>query len=216
MAGIFVFIIFYVSALFCILWYFDEPGAFFEIGVTGVLKYGGDATIKWEEAGKTLISCFTRGSSGITALSILASIACGLYANWGFGTPTPNPPNALVQVNIPFNTLHLAIALGILVKVVINPRGAGGLILSTVLSGFLLCDKKARKHVKLRLRQLIDRNTVGGNNSVTPIVSIALTVRAQVDDSPQISRRRWAEPSERYAVTLPQFLEVMDVTETSL
>ena len=211
MAGIFVFIIFYVSALFCILWYFDEPGAFFEIGLTGVLKYGGDATKK-QEAGKTLISCFTRGSSGITALSILASIACGVYANWGVVTPTPNPPT----VNIPFNTLHLAIALGILVKVVINPRGAGGLILSTVLSGFLLCDKKARKHVKLRLRQLIDRITVGGNNSVTPIVSIALTVRAQVDDSPQISRRRWAEPSERYAVTLPQFLEVMDVTETSL
>ena len=210
MAGLFVFIILYVSAMFCILWHFGEPGALFEIGV---LKLRGDARIKQEEAGKTLISCFTRGSSGITALSILASIACGLYANWGFVTPTPNPPTPLILTNIPFNTLNLAIVIGIVVFLVLNVlfnfEGKGGLYLSAILLCVLLCNREARKHVRLRFRQLIDRFTIGGTNSVGPIATIALAVR------PQNSTERWAEPSVRYTVTLPAFLNDMDVTDVT-
>ena len=216
MAGLFAFTIFYVSARYCILWHFDEAGALLKIWPLS-LKAGTT----------TLASWFLRGSLGVTALSILTSIACGVYANWGFlTTPTPNPPNALVQVNIPYSTLHLTIAFGIVVHIVLNIffnfEGANGFFMSTVLLGFLLCNKKARKHVRLRFRQLIDRFTIGGNNSVGPIVSLALVGGdqvaqvAQVALPPQLFTRRWAVPSDRYAVTLPEFLNVMDVTETSM
>ena len=160
-------------------------------------------------------------SLGVTALIMLISIACGVYASWGVTKPpTPHPPTALIRNNIPFSILNLAIGLGIVVSIVLNVsisfQGVNGLPLSSVLMAILLQNKKARKHVALRLRQLIDRFTVGGNNSVSPIVSIALVVRAQVEDSPQLFTRRWAEPSARYAVALPEFLDIMDVTETSM
>ena len=86
--------------------------------------------------------------------------------------------------------------------------------MSAVLTSIFLSNKKAKIHVALRLRQLIDRFTVG--NSVGPIVSIALIARPQIADSPQHSTRRWAEPSVRYAVSLPEFVNIMDVTETSM
>ena len=201
------------------MWYFDEAGALFN-PTRGWLKLTDDAGMTQEAGSSTLPYWFPRLSMGVTALSMLTSIACGVYANGGFViTPTPEPPTALVQVNIPFNTLHLAIALGIVIAIVLNIlfnlEGVCGLFMSAVLLGFLLCNREARKHVRLRLRQLIDRFTVGGNNSVGPIATIALAVRAQVDETPQ-STRRWAEPSLRYAVTLPEFLDVIDVTETSM
>ena len=203
LAGLFVFISFYVGACFGTLYQFDEAGALFKIGW---LKLTG-----WEAGTNTIVSWFVRVSLGVTALSMLTSIACGVYANRGFLTPTPNPPNALVQVNIPFSTLHLAIALGIVIVIVLNVlfnlEGVGGLFMSAVLLGFLFCNREARKHVRLRLRQLIDRFTVGENNSVEPIATIALAVEAQH------STERWAEPSDRHAVTLPQFLDVTDVTD---
>ena len=200
MAGLFVFIILYVTAIFCILWQFDEAGVLFQTG--------------WlESRTNTIVSWFIRVSLGVTALSILASIACGVYANGGFVTPTPNPPTPLILTNIPFNTLNLAIVIGIVVflvlSVLFNRQGKGGLYLSAILLCVLLCNREARKHVRLRFRQLIDRFTIGGTNSVGPIATIALAVR------PQNSTERWAEPSVRYTVTLPQFLDDMDVTDVT-
>ena len=158
---------------------------------------------------------------GVTALSMLTSIACAVYVSWGVKKPpSPNPPTPIIKNNIPFSILNLAIGLGMVVSIVLNVLvsfwGVNGLQMSSVLLAMLLPNKKARKHVALRLRQLIDRFTVGGNNSVSPIVSIALVVRAQVEDSPQLFKRRWAVPSAQYAVALPEFLDIMDVTEISM
>ena len=169
----------------------------------------------------TLARGFFLTSMGITALSMLTSIACAVYVSWGVKKPpTPNPPTPIIKNNIPFSILNLAIGLGMVVSIVLNVLisfwGANGLQMSSVLMAMLLPNKKARKHVALRLRQLIDRFTVGGNNSVGPIVSIALVVRAQVEDSPQLFKRRWAVPSAQYAVALPEFLDIMDVTEISM
>ena len=231
--------------MFWFVWYFDETGTLFKIGW---LKLTDDVVTSKEAGMTTLLPWVVRGSMGVTALSILTSIACGVYANGGFARPTPNPPNALLQVNIPFSTLHLTIALGIVVFIVLNIffnfEGVGGLFASALLLGFLFCNREARKHIALRLRQLIDRFTIGGNNSFDPFVSLAVGVRAlmqrftfggnnsvgpivslahvggdqvaQVALPPQLSTRRWAVPSDRYAVTLPEFLNVMDVTETSM
>ena len=179
LAGIFVFIILNVSALFFCILYFGQPGALFEIDV---LHLTGDA----QEAGNrtTLVLWIFRGSVGVTLLSIVTSCAFGFYANWGFVTPTPNHKNALLQVNIPFNTLHQAITLGFVIAIVFNHRGAGGLFGTALLLCFFFCNREAKQHVALRLRQLIDRFTV------EPIATIALAVRAQVDT---VERR--AEPS---------------------
>ena len=250
LAGLFFFIIVYVCGLAWAIWQFDEAGGLFSVGP---LQLTGDLG-KTQEAGmSTLVSWVFRGNMGVTALSMLTSTACGVYANRGFVTPPPNPPSAPIRVNIPFSTLNFAIALGIVVAIVLNLvfnlEGIGGLFMSSVLLGFLLCNKKARKYVALCLRQLIDRFTVGGNDSFDPIVSLALVVRAlierftvgghnsvapivsiavvegdQVAPPRQLATRgwgpaqasRWAMPSERYAVTLPEFLNVMDVTETSM
>ena len=83
----------------------------------------------------------------------------------------------------------------IVLNVLISYWGLNGLDMSLILMAMLLPNQKARKHVKLRVRQLIDRLTVGGNNSVGPIAPIALVVRAQVEDSPQLFTRRWTVPT---------------------
>ena len=102
--------------------HFDEAGALFKIGTS---------TLKGDAGTTTFASWIFRGSVGVTALSILTSIACGVYANGGFvSNSTSNPPNALLQVNIPFTALHLAIAHGIVVSTVLNVlfnlHGVGG------------------------------------------------------------------------------------------
>ena len=224
------------------MWHFDEAGALFK---AGWLKLTGEAAIMQKGWMGVSASWIFRVSKGVTALSMLTSVACGIYANQGFARQTPNHPNAPLQINIPFSTLNLAIALGIVLSIVVNVffnlEGARGLIISAVLIGFLLCNREARKHIVLRLRQMIDRFTIGGNNSFDPFVSLALVVRAlmqrftvgahnsvapivsiavvggdQVAPPLQLFTSRWAAPSNRYAVTLPEFLEVMDVTETSM
>ena len=211
-----IFIVVYVSACFGLVAHFAEIGAVFK--VSG-LKLNGDAAISEEEAGMTNLALVPfRASMGVTALAMLISFLCAVYVRCGFVTPTHIHPSDLVQINIPFSTLNFAIALGIVVTIVLNALwvGVGGSFMTAVLTSIFLSNKKAKKHVALRLRQLIDRFTVGRNNSVGPLVSIALVARAQVADSPPLFTRRWAEPSVRYAVALPEFLDIMDVTETSM
>ena len=212
-----IFIIVYVSVCFGFVAYFGEKGALFNVGN---LKLSSDDAITQEAGTTNLAKLFIRVHMSVTALAMLISIACGVYVNFGFVAPTPNPPADLVQINIPFSTLNFAIALGIVLTIVLNVlfklEGVGGSFMSAVLASIFLANKKAKKHAALRLRQAIDRFTVGGNNSVGPFVSIALVARAQITDSPQLSTRRWAQPSVRYAVALPEFLDIMDVTETSM
>ena len=46
---------------------------------------------------------------GLSALTMLTSVACGVYVSGGFVAPA--------QTNIPFSTLNLAIVLGIVVTI---------------------------------------------------------------------------------------------------
>ena len=104
--------------------------------------------------------------------------------------PMPGPTDnfVVVQNNVPFSSLNLSIVLGVIViivrDVVFNAFGASGLPISAVLTTLLVSNKKARKHVLLRLRQKLDGIAIGGNNTVHPVVSISLAqVRNQMDDS---------------------------------
>ena len=104
--------------------------------------------------------------------------------------PIEGPTNHFVVVenNVPFSSLNLSIVLAVIViivrDVVFNAFGARGIPISVVLITLLVSNKKARKHVLLRLRQKLDAIAIGGNNTVHPVVEIALAeVRDQMDDS---------------------------------
>ena len=88
----------------------------------------------------------------------------------------PIPVNATTtNINtIPFSTLNISISLAIFVNVILNIFGlsvANGIQLSVVLAALLVTNKKARKHLRTRLRQNLDSLTVGRSSRV---VSIAL------------------------------------------
>ena len=99
------------------------------------------------------------------------------------------PNNDLViENNIPFSSLNLSVVLGVIVVIVrdlvFNSVGARGIPISAVLATLLFSNKKARKHIALQLRQKIDSITIGGNNTVHPVVEVALVeLRDQIEDS---------------------------------
>ena len=78
---------------------------------------------------------------------------------------------------IPFSTLNISIALTLLADLTMKIFAithASKLLVSLLLVGFILTNKKARKHLQHRLRQKIDTFTIGRGNSVQPVVSVAL------------------------------------------
>ena len=104
--------------------------------------------------------------------------------------PLPGPADHVVVIkeNIPFSSLNLSIVLVIIVIIVrdavFNAYGARGIPISAVLTTLLVSNKKAQKHVLLRLRQKLDVIAIGGNNTVHPVLTISLSqVRDQMDDS---------------------------------
>ena len=115
---------------------------------------------------------------GVTALSMLTSIACGVYANRSFATPTPNPPNALLQINIPFNTLHVAIALGIVVTIVLNVlfnlEGVGGIFWSAVLLGFFSATEKQGDMLLCACGNLLTGSLLVGTTHLIPSSQLLL------------------------------------------
>ena len=55
--------------------------------------------------------------------------------------------------------------------------------ISAVLTTILVTNKGARAHVATRLRQQIDSFTIGGNNTVHPVVEIALVPLRSLSES---------------------------------
>ena len=79
---------------------------------------------------------------------------------------------------IPFVSLHICIivgffrhmVLGFLFDIAVPPW----LVICSLLLAILATNRKAQKHVALRIRQKLSMMTVGGNNAVHPIISVAL------------------------------------------
>ena len=79
---------------------------------------------------------------------------------------------------IPFVSLHICIivgffrhmVLGYLFDIAVPPW----LVICSLLLAILATNRKAQKHVALRIRQKLSMMTVGGNNAVHPIISVAL------------------------------------------
>ena len=79
---------------------------------------------------------------------------------------------------IPFVSLHICIilgffrhmVLGFLFDIAVPPW----LVICSLLLAILATNRKAQKHVAFRIRQKMSMMTVGGNNAVHPIISVAL------------------------------------------
>ena len=134
---------------------------------------------------------FHRVTIGATLLIMAVSeVSARLMRPATTAVHLPGPEDDfVVENNIPFSSLNLSIMIGIIViivrDVVFNSYGARGIPISAVLATLLVSNKKARKHILLRLRQKIDSLAIGSNNSVHPAVSVALVeLRGQVQESP--------------------------------
>ena len=183
--------------LFFVLLHFLEPGSLSKWGAmqtSGVVAAGEDNGIKTMFP-LLIVDVFW----GLTALVMAIS---DVFARVMMPAPTViHPLDCSVGFftnNIPFLTLNFSIVIGIFVNMVMihlfNAFGAHGVQISAILTVFLVTNKKARNHVKLRLQQKFDSFTVGAgtnlvhpsgwtnsvppplgsNNPLHPVVSVAL------------------------------------------
>ena len=135
-----------------------------------------------KSAKSPVILFFHLTSSGVTVLFVIGSEIVARFSR----RSQPNPANtnttfnnnqALIINPLPFSTLNIAIALKIIVNIILNIfrlSVLNGSQLSLVLLALLVTNKKARKHLRIRLRQNMESFTVGRSSRVGPVVSIAL------------------------------------------
>ena len=159
-----------VAAFFAVL-NFLEPRS---LTNWGPMQTTGVVATKEEEV-ETMFPFLTLGVFwGLTALVMAIS---DVFARVIVPAPTVISPVTctvgFVTNNIPFLTLNFSIVIGIFVNMVMifffSAHGAHGVQTSAVLTVFLVTNKKARKHLKLRFQQQFDSFTVGGTNLVHPV-----------------------------------------------
>ena len=131
------------------------------------------------ESKSHVIPFFHIGLSGVTALLMIVSeIVARFYRSSQPIPASTNTTNQALIVNpLPFSTLNIAIALSIVFNIILYIFGlsiVNGSQLALVLLALLVTNKKARKHLRNRLRQNMDSFTVGRSSRVGPVVSIAL------------------------------------------
>ena len=159
-------------ALFFFALNFLDPGILSKWGpmqTSGVLAAGEDIGME------TIVPFLTLGI--FWALTALVMAVSDVVARVMVPAPSAIPPVTCTvgffTNNIPFLTLNFSIVIGIFVNMVMihlfNAFGAHGVQISAVLTVFLVTNKKARKHVKLRLQQKFDSFTVGWTHSVHPL-----------------------------------------------
>ena len=133
------------------------------------------------ESKSHVIPFFHIGLGGLTAfLMIVSEIVARFYRR---SQPIPASTNTTLQdqaliVNpLPFSTLNVSIALAIVLNIILYIFGlsiVNGSQLALVLLALFVTNKKARKHLRNRLRQNFASFTVGRSSRVGPVVSIAL------------------------------------------
>ena len=124
-----------------------------------------------------LILYFHLASRLLTVLFMICAEIIARFSRYS----QPIPANSTTTINnaIPFSTLNISMALTIGFNIILNMFGlsvVNGIQLSVVLAALLGTNAKARKHLRLRLRQNLDSLTVGRSSRVEPEVSIAFSV----------------------------------------
>ena len=175
--GISIFISFYTFLIF-VLAHMIKPGVGFnfnlneEFLVTKSL-FEGDVTSRLLLI--VVLSLFT-----LTVLVLVTSEICActmIHPATTIVQPTSCSTNFITNP-IPFVSLHICITVGffreIILRVLFDIAVPPWLVICSLLLAILATNSKAQKHVALRIRQKLSMMTVGGNNAVHPIISVAL------------------------------------------
>ena len=124
-----------------------------------------------------VIAKFSLFSGGITVLAMVTSEICAWVKGPGSAIIQPVCSPGFIVNHIPFFTLNMSIGFGIIVHAVARvfldyfaPFCFPAVLVTTI----FVTNQEARAHVAQRIRQQIDTFTIGGNNTVHPVVSIAL------------------------------------------
>ena len=198
-----------IAISYCILAHFIEPEGF----LRQVPLLDGDAAT---EAVSLIIP---RIMVIVTAIVMVTSEVCAHIMRLLYPASTSVIPLVpvcsvgFVENNIPFLTLNFSIGVVMLVKMILDmidyTNGGIGIQFCAILVCLLASNKKARKHVMLRMRQKYDTMSIGhwtldnvtcphcdirGNNTVDPVVSIALVPLALVPLAPLVQRRGESSP----------------------
>ena len=138
----------------------------------------GDMSVE-PEFGKGYYLMFSLFGNAVTALAMLTAEICVCVKSPASTIIHPVCSVGFVVNNIPFFTLNFSIVL-IFVASTATTMGffeflaPFWLSMSVVITTIFVTNKGARAHVASRMRQQIDRFTIGRNNTAHPIVEIAL------------------------------------------
>ena len=171
--GIFILITVCVALLFA--WtHIVSPGVLFSLRGMHILT--GDM-LDEPEVGKAY-SVFLLFGNGAMALAMVTAEICACIMRPASTIVHPVCSVGFVVNHIPFFTLNISIVLVLVVNTVtwvfFEFSSPYWLNMSAVMTSILVTNKGARAHVATRLRQQIDSFTIGGNNTVHPVVEIAL------------------------------------------
>ena len=171
--GIFILITVCVALLFA--WtHIVSPGVLFSLRGMHILT--GDM-LDEPEVGKAY-SVFLLFGNGAMALAMVTAEICACIMRPASTIVHPVCSVGFVVNHIPFFSLNISIVLVTVVNTVtwvfFEFSSPYWLNMSAVMTSILVTNKGARAHVATRLRQQIDSFTIGGNNTVHPVVEIAL------------------------------------------
>ena len=134
------------------------------------------------EVGKAHLMVFLFGN-GVTALFMVTAEICAYVKRPASTNIQPVCSAGFIVNPIPFFTLNSVIVLLMVVQVVATVffefSSPPWLNISAVITTIFVTNEEARAHVATRLRQQIDIFTIGGNDTVHPVVSVATQIRQQ-------------------------------------
>ena len=204
MKGLFILITVCVVLTF-VLAHIVKPGAF-----SGIYFLTGDILDKPEDSTAHLM--FFVFGNGVTALAMVTAEICAFIMRPASTSTTIQPVCSVgfVVNNIPFVTLNFSVVISLVLqtvtKVFFEIQLPFWFNVSVLITSILVTNKGARAHVATRLRQKIDSFTMGGNNTVHPVVEIALVpLRSLAGSAPTLPTSTSAEPAlVRFSNPLPR------------
>ena len=171
--GISIFITFFTFSIF-VLAHMIEPGVGFNFSFNEEFK-GWEGNVRLWLLRTVFFSCFT-----LTALVLVTSEICA-YTMIPPATTIVQPTSCstnFITNPIPFVSLHICMIVGffrhMVLEFLFDIAVPPWLVICTLLLAILATNRKAQKHVALRIRQKLSMMTVGRNNAVHPIISVAL------------------------------------------
>ena len=190
-----------------------EPGALFG----RIMFLTEDILVEPPDVGKAYLVFLFFGNA-VTGLAMLTDEICACVMRPESTIIHPVCSVGFILNHIPFFTLNFAIVLILVVQAVtlvffefLTPDWLNA---SAVITTILAKNEGARAHVASRLRQQIDSFTIGGNNTVHPVVEIALVpLRSLSESAPTLPSSTSPGPAlVRFSNTIPRTGGLENVT----